>query len=1359
MASISTQVVPTITQTEQQDNVIPVYQVSREEMDNQLEVIRETARQNDTSELEEYTRFVVGELSARYPNLLDYDSLKDGTAPVYNAIPDFAVDPGLSRKLDDDILLELFLRDPDGEYIQEGTITKGLKEEILPAVGGFAGAYGGGKLGAALGLKAQAFIPPAGPPAIAAKFLITAGSTIAGMMLGEEGVRTIQRKLFDEPDLIKLGTRPEFEAGRTLAAGLGFLAAPWALSKNINFGATQYLDNVRTLKNQYLEPAEVAIRNYGTGRLDARRYLPEELPPVTTGTRLIGVAEKGLQATARAAREKPKRTLLAEAVPVAGTAVAASEAEKAAPGEPVRRVVYETAGGMGAQAVTQPFVGIALGVGDFLKDPGAGFAALRDAWRQGGIKGLRDKITGKESRREKAARYIVDQLNKEGEDVDQVIAALTQINTLLKDPVSGEIIDLTSASKAGSATLLGIEAALNDLAPTLAKQRIAGSDAAIEALRAQVQLLASTSGGDPVLLQALADQMQIIFEASLSARLNNVTERVTEAFERLGKTGDPDIDALNLSNQELSLALFDIVEQQLQAARATERSLWKQVPSVTVPVENGNIPTFIKNVDGQEVELDFISAWDELLPNTLEAREFYLSKLKPLNDFITRKREEFGVGGADATTPGAVEPSPRLPVAEVELEDINQELTRTIDENPVGAALIEEIRGLLENPAVRITDDPFAFENLDELSQIQQLQSRLAISDRGNPRDRAAAQVILRLQESKLNRQAEIQNLTSPADFSMFDLVDVPSSEGPTLSSRELTEMRSIALNLVRELRAQGSLNSARIAGEFADDLLAQLNEFPDEQLRATYQQARSYSAALNDTFTRAAAGDILQQNRLGTERSPPELLLNRLLRGGADPTLLRIQQIQEVGRFGIDPEFVGPVQMVPTLNEVTEAIIRSARSSQLGPLNEGDKLNVKALNRWIANNKELLDAFPAIRADLENLDSAAVLLTKTEARDKRTQKKLRETISFQDLTSTNARSPAQVVATIFSPATKFPYKALDELVRVVDTAPGAARLPEPDPTTGARIVRAQGSQSDQAAKALQGAIIEWAATMGGITSDGKFKPSEMRRALFTPDAVRYQRRDTRTTPIDYMKANGLITDQEVTNLDRLLNEMIKFEIGTAQGNIERLAAEAGPIYDFFVRVSGATVGTKVSQAVGGANPLIAAESGSKAMRNVAYNLPLAMQMDVMVEFMENPEMLATFLTKVKNKTPAEQEALADKAADFLRKMGINILRRPAPAVSREATEEGLIIEPAVEGIIGREEQEDPVREIRVPAPPPAPSPPIVQSTAPPSPPVAPAPAVAQSNPQSLQRAVQVLGMDDEIGGLASEMLMRQRPS
>ena len=70
-----------------------------------------------------------------------------------------------------------------------------------------------------------------------------------------------------------------------------------------------------------------------------------------------------------------------------------------------------------------------------------------------------------------------------------------------------------------------------------------------------------------------------------------------------------------------------------------------------------------------------------------------------------------------------------------------------------------------------------------------------------------------------------------------------------------------------------------------------------------------------------------------------------------------------------------------------------------------------------------------------------------------------------------------------------------------------------------------------------------------------------------------------------------------------------------------------------------------------------------------------------------------------------------------------------------------------IANILGVEEQ--PVRQAAASAP----QTPIAQA-APPAPPT-PAPV----SPQSLQRAAQVLGPQDEIGMLASEMLMRQRPA
>ena len=153
------------------------------------------------------------------------------------------------------------------------------------------------------------------------------------------------------------------------------------------------------------------------------------------------------------------------------------------------------------------------------------------------------------------------------------------------------------------------------------------------------------------------------------------------------------------------------------------------------------------------------------------------------------------------------------------------------------------------------------------------------------------------------------------------------------------------------------------------------------------------------------------------------------------------------------------------------------------------------------------------------------------------------------------------------------------------------------------------------------------------------------------------------------------------------------------------------------MRVSGATIGARASEAMGGRQTIVAAGAGSRAIRNVAYNLPLAMQMDVMKEFMENPEMLAAWLTKFKGTEAGAREGILNSAMTYLQRMGINIFRRPAPGVGREATEEGLIIEPATEAVIGKPvEREERFGEDRTPRTAPTPQPPIAQAAPPPMP-------------------------------------------
>ena len=207
---------------------------------------------------------------------------------------------------------------------------------------------------------------------------------------------------------------------------------------------------------------------------------------------------------------------------------------------------------------------------------------------------------------------------------------------------------------------------------------------------------------------------------------------------------------------------------------------------------------------------------------------------------------------------------------------------------------------------------------------------------------------------------------------------DGPAGEISALTVTEATEMRAEALNLARQLTATGDLNAARVASRFADGLLDDLNSIP-EGANAAYDIARAYSRSLNDTFTRAFAGRAIEKSKTGAEKIAPELLAQRLMVGGSDPTYLRVQQINDVGTFAIEQGFEGAANTAATIRGTTEMIVRNARAaafdSQTGTVNQ------KALRKWMDSNKDLMDAFPALKADLENSETANFFVKTTRSR------------------------------------------------------------------------------------------------------------------------------------------------------------------------------------------------------------------------------------------------------------------------------------------------------------------------------------------------------------------------------------------
>lgn len=154
---------------------------------------------------------------------------------------------------------------------------------------------------------------------------------------------------------------------------------------------------------------------------------------------------------------------------------------------------------------------------------------------------------------------------------------------------------------------------------------------------------------------------------------------------------------------------------------------------------------------------------------------------------------------------------------------------------------------------------------------------------------------------------------------------------------------------------------------------------------------------------------------------------------------------------------------------------------------------------------------------------------------------------------------------------------------------------------------------------------------------------------------------------MDYMKDRGLIDDGQIDNIRKMLQEMTRYEMGAIRGNLNELAEGAGPIYNLFLRISGAQLGARASELFGGENKLIAGQAGSQAMRNIFENIPLTLNMDLVRKMMEDPKLLGTMLKKPK--TDVEKLNWTKGFFNFLKGYGLNVSRRPLPGASREASE------------------------------------------------------------------------------------------
>jgi hypothetical protein len=454
-----------------------------------------------------------------------------------------------------------------------------------------------------------------------------------------------------------------------------------------------------------------------------------------------------------------------------------------------------------------------------------------------------------------------------------------------------------------------------------------------------------------------------------------------------------------------------------------------------------------------------------------------------------------------------------------------------------------------------------------------------------------------------------------------------------------------------------GQRSNADFYSRLADSMMRDLDTLQDPM----YDQARAFSRALNDTFTRTFANTPGAVTKTGQERIPAEILVQNAFSGGADQTALRMKEIEDavgfirtqyrdiVTQFGKDspqalqlkPLAVAATGNVASVRDAHNRILRlaAAESVTVVPGKEPgtfvQKLNFGKLTKFAQQNAPLLEKM-GIMGDLRDAAHASNLLTQVTKETSALSRSADNQRAFAKLLT--AESPIKIISDSLDG--RFPVRDIRALAEL-------AKKGGPDAVEG-----------------LKSSLYDYAYTKAGGNRQGpdaKFSIDAYAAALFDPIS--------RNQPsiANIMRANGMLSLQELSNFKKLLVPMARIE--TALKNnipVEDVIQGADAVTELGLRIIGSKVGTSVTS---GPASLIAASAGSKAVRQIFDALPNATVRAVLENAVKDPEAMALLVAK--GRTEKEKRDIANGVINFLGTLGVSIGKNAVtPALNYIAPDE-----------------------------------------------------------------------------------------
>jgi len=1193
---------------------------------------------------------------------------------------------------------------------------------------------------------------------------LSAGITayLAGSGITQEGLeQVIQEDPYLPEDV------PAREAGETVGAVVGSLRqTPKMLAKipeNVSLASGRILNNLS--KNKYIASFQRGVGN------------------------TLQFIEQALPAVRREAIDSPKTVMAAEAVvaPMAGLGAAISESES--PGEIGPRIAYEV--GLGIidprrlltplLSAPQALAGtlkraLPFGIGeqaredyaslwlvDFLDEMGAASEGIQTDLlidytnknplfspdgQQINVQDVIERFTDVDGNFQPSLfsdfikkseiidssgeKVSVDDLlinaNAIGGFSAQSIYDYIKRNPLI-DPATGKSIlglELTPAEYArGQPALALLQQSFVAESGRLGAEVAEANRRNLAVLTTVIRSLEETK--DPLALKTAAQLRVNAVRAMLQGRLEN---RINKAIEVEKKTiGRPGVEE-RMSFQE---KIDSDITAALKDWRELERSLYQQIDfSQPATAEN------------------FLETWTRISSQDLLNNEakFELDGVirAEIKDLLGDEEFEAAIEETRAVLEGY---NKQIVAAEKAVQKTDLKITKLQNKNPEAVEGIEALRN--RNSSGYVGENGEMVLDFDELPELVQLQEMLRQARSANEKP------MMQLLEAEIDRVTDLGTV----DRLKQQRDNVPTPELPVMDTAVdtdlgfLQKLRSRLLDLSRseDLGTRWRNFYGQMAEATLEDIKVVVDQVEARQLAGaelsdadrSLLDAHTVSREGNDIFRRTLAGDFVDETSKGRPRVPPENYRQRLFGGSADRVVATYNALRRAAQFPGQQGVEGAEQRVLSLEENYNNFLRNILNDVVEDQTFYDVNGMPSVRRVINNDKlrakmdpdnpigALLSRpeFAGLRNDLLNAETQTALI-QSYRRDRsgRINRIQNNSILGKIL---NSDSPSVVVASALSDASA-PVTEYKRLIRQINRFGG------------------DDEQKALAKDALSTNTLNWAFD-NAMNDNGFLSPTKAYEALFKPVL-----KDNPS--VAQMMADAGIMDLDVQKrLRTLLKQMSEIETQYRSGaNLDELLNSDSPLAQFTLRVIGARAASAAVPGQGGQIQIPAA--GASLMQSLFGKMPMV-HTKRFIEEAIRPGNTEVFLELVergmelrRKKGPKTRKTRDIFDSFILRTLGFSPVLLgsiPASDIRQEylprAAERPQELPPRVPFRRGEPSVQEPT-----PAPQPAPTPP---------PPVAQAmpPAPAPMNPQTLQRAAQILGPQDEIGMLASEMLMRQGPA